>query len=257
MMGNSVEPVPLDYGLGNSASCSLPPPATGERTPTVPKVFEGLENWVILIPLWKEVCETSPSLNRPDFDVMIFTCLVGRGRPNQLPESIRQWAQKLCDGHPIAALKLLRTTNDPVHCMLFLSFLFALEWLMDYPRDFEPPLATYVVAFNEWVTSQKYPDLPDARCILYQLAAALLYVEGKGVGNHEAIHPHFLTQSKLEQPDIGARMYWLFRLHMKMRHEGAYKQVAKFIEQLKKEEEASLSSITVGEYPKERADPQF
>lgn len=45
------------------------------------------------------------------------------------------------------------------------------------------------------------------------MAAALLFVAGKEVGNHEAIHAYFLTSGQPRCPDTGARMYWSARLH--------------------------------------------
>lgn len=90
------------------------------------------------------MCASCPAFDRPDFDAMIFTCLVGRGSPAQLPEKIRSWAYRLYEAPPEesgpdpivkAALDGLQTDAGPVCWMLYLSFLFSREWLIDYARD--------------------------------------------------------------------------------------------------------------------------
>ncbi len=54
--------------------------------------------------------------------------------------------------------------------MLFLSFLFACEWLIDYTRIWGAPSATSLIEFNRWVTSYKGPgNNPDARYLLYSM----------------------------------------------------------------------------------------
>ena len=46
--------------------------------------------------------------------------------------------------------------------------------------------------FDEWVTRYECPGcLPGARYVLYQIAAAVLFVVGAKLGDHEAIHPYY------------------------------------------------------------------
>ena len=194
---------------------------------------------------------------------MIFTCLVGRGCPGQLPESIRDWALRLyepsSEPNPlvIAALDGLRTTDDPGHWMLFLSFLFACEWLIDYSRIWGAPSATSLIEFNRWVTFYEGPgNDPDARYLLYQHAAAIQHLARTRVSNHQAIHPYFIIAGQPLQPDHGARMYWRFRMEGDS-HQAAYSQLAAFMSDLEKEGTNSLPKIELNGYPKTRAIPYF
>ena len=73
----------------------------------------------------RRVCTSYPSLDRPELDTQILTCLVGRGSPTQLPEGIRYWAYQLYEDPPVkgsrphaiikATLNSLQTTADPVY----------------------------------------------------------------------------------------------------------------------------------------------
>ena len=193
---------------------------------------------------------------------MIFTSLVGRDCPRQLPHSIRVWALELYEPSSapsplvITALDGLRTTNDPEHWLLFLSFLFACEWLIDYERVWGAT-ATSLIEFHRWVTCYKGPtNNPDARYLLYQHAAAIKRLAGTRVGNHHAIHPYFKMAGEPSQADHGARMYWRFRLDGDS-HEVAYSPLVAFLSDVKEERKTRLPKVGLNGYPKERADPYF
>lgn len=214
------------------------------------------------------MCASCPAVDRPELDAQIFACLVGRGSPAQLPEEIRNWAYQLYEEPPVegsgphaiikAALDDLQTAVDPVRWMLDLSFLFSCEWLIDYSRDWGAPSATYLDEFDEWVTLYRCPGcMPDARYLLYQMAAALLFVAGEKVGNHEAIHPYFLNAGQPRHPDIGARIYRSARI-LGYSHKAAKGQVMGFADDVLKEERGELRSTNrLRGYPKERALPRF
>jgi hypothetical protein len=141
--------------------------------------------------------------------------------------------------------------------MMFLSFLFACEWLLDFDRAWGAPSATYLEEFDEWVTSYQSPgNSPDPRYLLFQHAAAVKYVAGDKVGNHGAIHPYFRDAGEPKILDRGVQLYWLLRFFAGHSHEVACDLVLGFRNDVRKEGEDCLSRPMM-KYPKERADPQF
>jgi hypothetical protein len=140
--------------------------------------------------------------------------------------------------------------------MLFLSFLFTCEWLIDYSRAWGAPSATSLIEFDKWVTKYQGPgNDPDARYLLYQHAAAIKYVNPRLI-HHQAIHPYFEVEGKPKQPDHGARMYWRFRMDGDS-HKAAYGRLASLMSDLKKEGENRLPKPELDKYPILRAVPYF